>query len=192
MNEQMNPRQHEKKKSNLPSVLLYVLGGLLVVAFFGYVIVRPLFIIFTMGSDYTDSNGAENFSLEVLGENNLIGEHESKMYMSGVFYEGEDSRIEGVLKDCDRDVCTVQAGIFDGVYTAQATKIEKDLLNLQLKSQVEAGNFEIFILIDDEVDQRIQANCEKEVVLEGIKGKTILVKIVGEGADFAFSVERNY
>ena len=192
MNEPMNTSQESKKKNRLPIILLCVLGGLLALAFFGYAIIRPLIVIFTMGSDYEDTNGADNYSLEVLGEKDLIGEHKSKMYMSGIFYEGENTHVEGTLEDCDRDVCSVQAGIFDGVYTAQATKIEKAVLKLKLNSQVNVGNFEIFILIDDEVNQRIQANCEKEIVLEGVKGKTVLVKIVGEGADFTFNVERSY
>ena len=192
MNQPMTPQQNEKEKSKLSFVLLCVLGGLVALAFFGYAIVKPLVFLFTMESDYTDTNGEYNYSLEVLGEKDLIGEHESKMYMSGVFYEGNSTSVKGALEDYDQDICTVQADIFDGVYTAQVTKIEKDILKLKLNSQVQAGNFEIFILIDDEVDQCIQANCEKEIVLEGIKGKIILVKIVGEGADFAFSVERTY
>jgi len=192
MNEPMNSQQKNEKKNKLRTILLCVLGGLLALAFLGYVIVRPLIIIFSMKSDYTDTNGVDNYSLEVLGEKDLIGEHESKMYMSGVFFEGGTTHIKGALEHYDRDGCSVQAGIFDGVYTAQATKIEKDTLKLKLNSQVVEGNFEIFILIDDEVNQRIQANCEKEIVLEGIKDKTVLVKIVGEGADFVFNVERSY
>ena len=54
-----------EKKVKLPFILLCVAGGLLAGIIICYPIFRIVSFLFTFGSDYTDTNGPDNFSLEV-------------------------------------------------------------------------------------------------------------------------------
>ncbi|MBR4062924.1 MAG: hypothetical protein IKK01_07655 [Clostridia bacterium] len=72
----------------------------------------------------------------------------------------------------------------------QATLTDSDSLTLTIMSINEKGNMEIFILVDGVIHSRVPINDEVSVTLEGISGKTVVVRFGAESAKGKVKVTR--
>ena len=72
----------------------------------------------------------------------------------------------------------------------QATLTDSDSLTLTIMSINEKGNMEIFILVDGVIHSRVPINDEVSVTLEGIGGKTVVVRFGAESAKGKVKVTR--
>lgn len=173
-------------------IILITISLCILIAVLFCAICIPKFIeIFKFESEIPDTNGPDNYSLATLTEDDVLSDYGSRMLMSSHSKKGSETSVKGVYQDDDKDEVCVSAKIFDGVYTAQATKINTDKLMFNISSVVESGNFAIYILIDGEIYCQADINCETQVKLENIKDKLVLIKIVGEAANFEFCVTRS-
>ena len=182
-----------EKQAILPAksknIIIIVTAVILTVVFL-ICFIPKLIEIIKFESEIPDLNGPDNYSLATLTESDILEDYGSRMLMTGSSKQGEKTNVKGIYEDDDRDEVSSHAKIFDGVYTAQATKISGDALTFNISSVVKSGNFAIYILIDGEIYCQADINCNTEISLDNIKNKIVLVKIVGEGADFEFKIKR--
>ena len=139
-----------------------------------------------------DTNGAEDFSLNTLTQADVLNkENNYTMWNSGRGSKGENSGIDDQkLEKYDRESVHMYAESFSGISVAHATKCNADTLTLHIESQVESGNFLIFILVDGVLYEKIAPNTNNEISLSNVKEKAVVVKIAGESADFDITVSR--
>ena len=171
------------------NIIIIVTAVILTVVFL-ICFIPKLIEIIKFESEIPDLNGPDNYSLATLTESDILEDYGSRMLMTGTSKQCEKTNVKGIYEDDDRDEVSSHAKIFDGVYTAQATKISGDALTFNISSVVKSGNFAIYILIDGEIYCQADINCNTEISLDNIKNKIVLVKIVGEGADFEFKIKR--
>lgn len=193
---QMNEVTEAQEKKSVFSrkktdAIIIVILAVVILAVFCGLVLPALIRAFRFESKYEDLNGEDDYSLCVITEENVLQGTDCEMWMSGSSFDGNPTNVEGLQgEDVDWDECYYQAEIFDGVCVAQATRTDQETITLSLTSTVTQGNFEIFILIDGEIYGQVSANCEKELQLNGIQNRDVLVVIAGEGANFTFAVIR--
>ena len=148
--------------------------------------------ILSLHSDYTiaDTNGAES-SLAVITEDEIINSSRKlTMLAFSENFVGAQTSVTGDLAEYDYDTSSFAASAISGIRTMQATLTDRDTLTLTVSSSVEEGNMEIFILVDGEIYSKIPINDEISVTLEGIGGKTVVVRFGAESAKGRVSVTR--
>lgn len=170
-----------------------------------FIVVIPLIfaISFILAKYYTgakyhkemtiaDTNGVEDYSLNTLTQADVLSEaSEYTMWKFGTSGEGQSSGVEDqFLKKFDNEIVHMSAKSFSGVSVAHATKCNADSLTLCIENQVENGNFAIVVLVDGVLFEELMANTNKEIFLTDVKGKTVVVKIAGESANFDIKVNR--
>ena len=87
-------------------------------------------------------------------------------------------------------VVSFSAKTFSGVDVLQATKVDSDNLILDISSEVRSGNFAIMVIVDGEYYCDVDINTTKQLMLNNISNKTVLVKVAGESAELRVSVQR--
>lgn len=138
-----------------------------------------------------DTNGVVDTSLTtVCVEDVLTNSYSAIMLQSRNV--GSNTNVGGILKKYDFDSCTVSARSLSGVLTIQATNVDADELTLEIDSTLEAGNMEIFIIVDGEVAQQAEVNKTQTITLTDIAGKDVVVKIGAESAEMEIAVNRTY
>lgn len=171
--------------------IIIIICSIIVVVLFSVVAVPKFIKIFKFESEIPDVNGPDDYSLATLSEDDVLGDYGSKMWITGTSEKGNETNVSGIYKEIDRDEISSYAKIFDGVYTAQATKTSSNDLIFSFSSNVKSGNFAIYILVDGEIYRQADINCKTKVKLLNINDKLVLVKIVGEAAEYEFSVIRS-
>lgn len=145
-----------------------------------------------------DTNGATDFSLQTITEQEIVATSfgGTQIYWSST-HEGNQSDISDAfedrfIKELDYDKIRTKAQEFSGVDDVHATKTNSQSLTLTIKSTVTEGNFAIVIVVDGSFYCSVDINQTKSITLDDIAGKTVLVKIAGESAEYQIEVERTY
>ncbi len=169
------------------------------VAFFALLAGVVIWRVTSMLSDHRDSvledtNGEANFSLQTITREDIASdtfEYFSLFYSGG--NEGARSDIsDHRLKENDYDVIHETVGELHGVRVLQATKTQNESMTLTVTSDVTKGNAAIAVVIDGAFYCEVPINQTEQIELSGIAGKTVLVKLAGESAEFEVTVERKY
>ena len=185
MNRNAMPRNSNKLIITI--VVLVAVGFLLFTA-----AIIGIVIYAVANGQIADENGADNTALAVLGEEEIVNKLDKyATSMSGEKRSGGRSMITGgSLREYDYDSFLGTYGSISGVKTLLATKTDADTLLVTFESTLESGNMELFIIIDGVIDRRVAANEKTTVSLEGVAGKTVLVKLAGESAECQVTVTR--
>lgn len=142
-------------------------------------------------SHIEDQNGPHNYALCQLTLEDLLSEHHSSnSFMSSRIQSGSATEVSGNLRNCDHTKCSFRAKKFSGIQAIHATKTDRDQLTLNIYSQVDAGNLEIVILVDDAYYAHVPVNTAQTITLEDVAQKLVVVKIAGESAAMEITVER--
>ena len=127
-----------------------------------------------------DVNGEDNYSLATITEEQ-IKKHDmgylnlstSKSMFSDDVIEFSSKKFTGV----------------DEIFSENILMSSDYVINVTNFS-IEKGNFEMVVLLDDEIVTRLEPGQDVEYHLGSVKGKVTLV-IAGESAKFSFSIDAN-
>ena len=122
-----------------------------------------------------DTNGPENFALQVLTDDNI-----RKMDVGARNVGQSTSLLTG-------DTVTYSSKKFTGVYEVFSTNIVTNRYEITVNhARVDAGNFKMVLCVDNEIIHEFTLNeLSQTFVLENVRG-TISLRIAGESADFMF------
>lgn len=157
------------------------------------VVVFVVWFIANPGPEHIeDTNGADNFSLQVITEQDII---EHSMGTRGAITEKESKLDLGVVKFSDGK--EYSASKFTGVsclYTS--TIFEGSDIDISLAEyKINAGNFAFYVVFDGEVVGQIMPSdsATSDFRLENVnKTGTLEYIIAGESADFSFIVPTDF
>ena len=122
-----------------------------------------------------DTNGADNYTLQVLTDDNI------RNLDVGARNVGQSSSI------LTGDTVTYSSKKFTGVYEVFSTNIITNRYEITVNhARVDAGNFRMVLCVDNEIIHEFAINeLTQTFVLENVRG-TISLRIAGESADFMF------
>lgn len=140
-----------------------------------------------------DINGESDYSLAVITKEqidiNKYGDYSS--FNVGYSNDGKSSDIDDrQYREADYTRTSYRAKSFNGIRITNATKTESNVIEYEITSTVESGNFAIMIYIDDEYHSEVNINTTERITLENVSGKTVLIKIIGEDANMRVEVVR--
>ena len=187
--EQNPDEQGERKNSNkFTYVILFAIPLVIALIFVGAKISQSL----SLHADYTIPDmSVGSTALAVITEDDIINSSRQLTMLSfSEDFEGAQTNVTGDLAKYDYDISSFSASAISGIRTMQATLTDSDSLTLTIMSINEEGNLEIFILIDGEIHSKIPINDEVSVTLEGISGKTVVVRFGAESAKGKVKVTR--
>ncbi len=141
-----------------------------------------------------DTNGTEDFALNSITIEQIVSEEfAAYKYIAGGKGTGEQSQVKDYrFKDLDYTRMTSYAKSFSGIDTLHATRSQNDTLILEIESIVSSGNFAIIILVDGEMYSEVPINQSTQIKLTDVSGKTVLVRIAGESAEYEIAVNRRF
>lgn len=150
-----------------------------------------LFALLSPAVDIEDINGTKDTSLAVIDVNEFLtaSDHYSA-FSSYTSQIGSSTNVTGKLKGYDYQECSFQCQKISGVITLQATKTTCNQISLEICSQLEEGNMELVVIVDGEYYDHVPINQNSSIVLSGISGKTVVVKMAAESAKVSVSVTR--
>lgn len=139
-----------------------------------------------------DTNGPENTNLVTMAHDDIaISQDHYTAFKIHTSNDGSNTNVsERLYKEDDYEECKLKCEKISGIYTLQATKTNCNQLMLEFISQLEKGNMEIVIVVDDQFYASIPVNQEYLITLNDIAGKTVLVKIAAESAKMDAYVKR--
>lgn len=187
--EQNPDEQGERKNFNkFTYVILFAIPLVIALVFVGAKISQSL----SLHADYTIPDmSVGSTSLAVITEDDIINSSRKLTMLSfSENFEGAQTNVTGDLAKYDYDISSFSASEISGVRTMQATLTDSDSLTLTIMSINEKGNMEIFILVDGVIHSRVPINDEVSVTLEGISGKTVVVRFGAESAKGKVKVTR--
>lgn len=187
--EQNPDEQGERKNFNkFTYVILFAIPLVIALIFVGAKISQSL----SLHADYTIPDmSVGSTSLAVITEDDIINSSRKLTMLSfSENFEGAQTNVTGDLAKYDYDISSFSASEISGVRTMQATLTDSDSLTLTIMSINEKGNMEIFILVDGVIHSRVPINDEVSVTLEGISGKTVVVRFGAESAKGKVKVTR--
>ena len=187
--EQNPDEQGERKNINkFTYVILFAIPLVIALIFVGAKISQSL----SLHADYTIPDmSVGSTSLAVITEDDIINSSRKLTMLSfSENFEGAQTNVTGDLAKYDYDISSFSASEISGVRTMQATLTDSDSLTLTIMSINEKGNMEIFILVDGVIHSRVPINDEVSVTLEGISGKTVVVRFGAESAKGKVKVTR--
>lgn len=169
-----------------------VKGGIIVGVVLAVVFVLFAFIRLPQ-SGIEDTNGVQDTSLAVITLDEMLTapDHYSA-WMTSSGSDGGETSVEGNFKRFDYDEFRFRSEKTSGIQTLQATKVAENQLVLSIQSSLEAGNMEIIIIIDGQYHSHVDTNCEQSVILDGVAGKTVVVRMAAESAKTEVSFSRRY
>lgn len=187
--EQNPDEQGERKNFNkFTYVILFAIPLVIALIFVGAKISQSL----SLHADYTIPDmSVGSTSLAVITEDDIINSSRKLTMLSfSENFEGAQTNVTGDLAKYDYDISSFSASEISGIRTMQATLTDSDSLTLTIMSINEEGNMEIFILVDGVIHSRVPINDEVSVTLEGISGKTVVVRFGAESAKGKVKVTR--
>ena len=183
--QQQHHRDYTTKKKR---IVIYIVTVVAAVAS----IIVLLVLLLEPSVDIGDINGSEDTSLAVIKIEEILStdEHFSAFgsYMSK---NGANTEVTGFLKNYDHDEIIFRCQKISGIKTLHATKTMCDQLSLEIDSQLEIGNMEIIIMIEGEYYDHIAVDQASSIILTGISGKTVTVKIAAESAKVNIAINRS-
>ncbi len=122
-----------------------------------------------------DTNGPDDFTLQVITDDNI-----RKMDMGALNVGKSTSFLTG-------ETVTYSSEKFTGVYEVFSQNIITNRYEITVNhARVDAGNFKMVLLVDDEIVHEFALNeLTQTFVLEDVRG-TVSLRIAGESADFQF------
>lgn len=183
----MSTQPHKRETNFNKRILIYciILGAVIAG------ITMLLSVLLAPSVDIEDINGSENTSLAVIDTSEILSSMNNfSAFSSNMSKSGEHTGVTDKLKEYDYDEVTFRCKKISGVKTLQVTKATSDQLTLEINPQLEAGNMEIVIIVDGEYYDSVAANKISSVVLTGIMGKTVIVKMAAESAKVDVSISR--
>lgn len=155
---------NEKIKKIIALVFAAVLIGVAVIWFLGSGL-----------KHIEDTNGPGDFSLQTITDDSI-----RKMDM-GALNVGKKT---GILTG---ETVTYSSKKFTGVYEVFSENIITNRYEITVNhARVDAGNFKMVLLVDDEIVHEFTLNeLTQTFVLENVRG-TVSLRIAGESADFQF------
>lgn len=176
----------EETKFNNKKVIYCITAGAVIVG-----VAVLLSALLAPSVDIEDSNGSENTSLAVIDTNDILSSTNNfSAFSSNASQSGDHTDVVGKLKKYDYDEVTFRCKKISGIKTLQVTKAISDQMTLEIDSQLDAGNMEIVIIVDGEYYDSVAANKASSIVLTGIIGKTVIVKMAAESAKVNISIKR--
>lgn len=181
------PQSNKREKSfNKKIVICCVMVGAVIAG-----IAILLSALLAPSVDIKDINGRENTSLAVIDTNDILSSTNNfSAFSSNSSQSGGHTGVVGKLKKYDYDKVTFRCKKISGIKTLQVTKAISDQMTLEIDSQLDTGNMEIIIIVDGDYYDRVAANKVSSVVLTGIIGKTVIVKMAAECATMNISIKR--
>ena len=150
-----------------------------------------LFTLFVPTIDIEDSNGVADTSLVTISLDEILTSPDNYSAVSSyTSYEGASTNVDGRMKEYDHENCSFSCKKISGIITLQVTKTKNDQLMLDIFSQLDEGNAEIVIIVDDQYYDSIPINQSNSIELSNIANKTIVVRLAAESAKVHVAVER--
>ena len=147
-------------------------------------------IVFS-GSHIEDTNGPQNTKLAVLTMDDILSDgHSSTTFASSSTCSGSNTNVSGKLREYDYDKITFRAKKTSGIQVLHATKINSARMTLHINARVETGNLEVIILVDGVYHSHVTIGSKQAIQLDGIGGKTVVVKMAAESAEVSISITR--
>lgn len=186
-----DPDEEKNRPSAKKSTYIAFLAIPLVFAVILIVLIKMTQML-SLHSDYTIPDmSVGSTSLAVITEDDIINSsRQLTMLAFSEDFEGAQTNVTGDLAKYDYDISSFSASAISGIRTMQATLTDSDSLTLTIMSINEKGNMEIFILVDGVIHSRVPINDEVSVTLEGISGKTVVVRFGAESAKGKVKVTR--
>jgi len=152
-----------------------------------------IYLFLFPGIKIEDTNGKENINLNTITLEEIINiEDEYRaMNSAGTKTSGSRTKVVGSLKEVDYDYCSFTSSDVSGIATIQATRTNCKKIVLEIESQLNSGNLEIVIIIDDEYYKHVAVNQAQTVELDDISEKTVVVRIGAESANTHVVVKRS-
>lgn len=143
------------------------------------------------GTHIEDTNGSINTNLAVLTMDDILSDgHSSTTFASSTTCSGTNTKVSGNLRKYDYDQITFRAKKTSGIQVLHATRIDSDSITLHVDARVAAGNLEVVILVDGAYHSHVTLGSQQIIRLDGIAGKTVVVKMAAESAQVKISVSR--
>ena len=183
-----NQTNESKTKFDKKIVVYCIAVGMVVI---GIVVLRLVSLSPSVAIE--DINGCEDTSLAVIDIYDILSNANNfSAFKSYASQSGEQTGVAGKMKQYDYDVVTFRCEKISGIKTLQVTKAIQNQVVLEIDSQLDAGNMEIAIIVDGEYYDSVVANKGSSIVLTGIKGKIIIVRIAAESARADVSITRKF
>lgn len=138
-----------------------------------------LMVIFASGCgvQIEDTNGADNYDIVTLTEENII-----KMNVGASSYSESTSGSSAYTKYSGKTFSGV-AEIYSSTY------FKSDIIIDIVDYKIKAGNFKLVAVCDDEIIHTFEPTDVADIVtLEDING-TLSIRMVGESAEFEFKMD---
>ena len=142
-------------------------------------------------SHIEDINGSDNHLAIITMEEINATRNAGIATMGGDGGHGNKSMVDGDYAIYDYDSYDLKYKKVSGIFTLQATKIERDTLTISADSILTAGNAEILVFVDNQYHAHIPTGQGQQIVLENISGKTVVVKLAAESAALELSISRS-
>ena len=105
---------------------------------------------------------------------------------------GYDTGITGNLADVDRDAEKFKASKFTGIYTLQATKMERgNSIQFQCIKKIEDGNAKIYIVSPSNEILKVFESDGEIYKIDNADGGIYLIRVVGDECKCEIGVVRN-
>lgn len=180
----------QKSKSNKKKTYI-ILVIILIALWFLFVVGFVTYRVISMRNNVIpDLNGLDDYSLNTLTEDEVVQTNGYTAFLTGESQKGESTNVGKDYEYADYNFVTFNAKSFNGIKVLQATNISTDCCEFEISSEVNSGNFVIVITVDGELYSKVDINQKVLISLEGIKDKTVLVKIAGESSECKIEVER--
>ena len=138
-----------------------------------------------------DMNGPNRSNVVTITKDRIISTDNNYSALGAIFTSsGSATSVTGELEKYDYDVCYYSYKNISGIKTLHATKSAQNNLTLAISSTLESGNMELFLIIDGQYYDSIQANESKTVILNNISCKTVVIKMAAESARVKVSISR--
>lgn len=150
-----------------------------------------LITILLTGSHIEDTNGPKNTKLAALTMDDILTDgHSSTTFASSTTCVGSHTNVSGNLRKYDYDQVDFRAKKTSGIQILHATKTDADSFTLYIDARVVTGNLEVVILVDGSYHSHVTLGRMQTIHLDGIAGKTVVVKMAAESAQVKISVSR--
>jgi hypothetical protein len=123
-----------------------------------------------------DTNGAENFSLQTITDDNIVNQDIGAMNVT-------------VSKDEITNMTKISSKKFTGVYEVLYTNLigKSDFVLNLYDFKISGGNFKMAVVHDDKIVKILTPENADEFVIEDINGTVSLI-VAGESAEFSFKM----
>jgi hypothetical protein len=139
--------------------------------------------------DIPDENGAEDYSLAVLTDNEIC--EEAPKYSCRVFGVGIDENADSANNSAK--IVAEAKSSFSGVAVLQKTECETEKVTFTVNCERTAGNLRVMLMSENMyVLHDFAVGESSSFTVENAKGKTFQLRAAGESAEFTIVVERAF